>query len=696
MATTFTFSSAADTWPAGTSVGAYPRANQQTGWDRASAPSGSAAATGTVASDGSLTFSGLSEDTAYYAGAQVSSAWRFKAFRTSAAAAGSVSVTAADRPWLVVDGNQIREGVNGPRYRTTGWNSYVMKVAGGTVAQTMNAAQRDAFMARLRPNSLLRIWFYAPVPPSYTWAQVLAELDAIVASAKKYGHRIVAGLTDWWAHANDAFTGAGTAGAKTQAWFTANTWRTSVSGSASLQAWTETVAARYASEPTVCAYDLMNEPQDSGAVFTADIVRYTQEMAGYVKAANPNALCYMGVQGATQVGGQTAYQTIFSSTITVGGQTVPTLDFCGLHEYTAGRAISTLAATMLAVRATGKPLLIDEFGAWAKGYYDLTDVDNVNGLGAVSYEGQARLLGDWMRRCFDLPEVFGTLVWSAMDTDASWFDGLGHFEPPNDAPIRTVLKDIAIPDGAGVLNDKIGGMASITAGMWIDSLFSARHQPGVQIGGPASGNTNLSLIYDRLNTQYRQSTQASAPFADVYTDITGRQWSSMRFAGSHHFGTSTLTGTGTAHTVFAVFSPSSVAAIGYLLVPNTSTTVGLALRVNASGQLEIYKYGTGGAVIAATTAVLTVGQLYAVVARWDASSGSYAMRLNGALDVKSGTSTATPGNDVYRVGAETAGTNGFNGHLLEIGKTNQSLSAADQGRLLGYLQRKYGRAVAWA
>jgi lysophospholipase L1-like esterase len=91
MATTFTFSSVADIWPSGTSVGAYPRANQFVGFDRASAPTGSATSTGTVASDGSLAFTGLADDTRYFAGAQVSGAWKFKGFRTDPAASSGTS-----------------------------------------------------------------------------------------------------------------------------------------------------------------------------------------------------------------------------------------------------------------------------------------------------------------------------------------------------------------------------------------------------------------------------------------------------------------------------------------------------------------------------------------------------------------------------------------------------------------------------
>lgn len=81
-----TLSSVADVWPVGTTVGAYPAANQKATWDRSGAPAGSATATAAVQSDGSVAFTGLADDTAYYASAQVSGTWRHRWFRTGPAA----------------------------------------------------------------------------------------------------------------------------------------------------------------------------------------------------------------------------------------------------------------------------------------------------------------------------------------------------------------------------------------------------------------------------------------------------------------------------------------------------------------------------------------------------------------------------------------------------------------------------------
>jgi hypothetical protein len=76
-----------DRFPVGTSVGAYPQSQwQQWQLPPSGAPQGSAAATATVASDGTATINGLADNTRYFAGAQVAGVWTYIKFRTPPAA----------------------------------------------------------------------------------------------------------------------------------------------------------------------------------------------------------------------------------------------------------------------------------------------------------------------------------------------------------------------------------------------------------------------------------------------------------------------------------------------------------------------------------------------------------------------------------------------------------------------------------
>src|SRR4051794_9465665 len=73
-------------FPAGATVKAYKRSNFPGVWDLTGAPAGSQDASATVASDGSVTFTGLTDDTAYVIYA--ASPDRYSSFRTPAIAAG--------------------------------------------------------------------------------------------------------------------------------------------------------------------------------------------------------------------------------------------------------------------------------------------------------------------------------------------------------------------------------------------------------------------------------------------------------------------------------------------------------------------------------------------------------------------------------------------------------------------------------
>lgn len=76
-------------FPVGTTVGAYAeRGNMRLAEEgKNDAPNTASVTTADVASDGSLTFTGLADDTQYIAAAQVSSVWHRTNFHTPVASA---------------------------------------------------------------------------------------------------------------------------------------------------------------------------------------------------------------------------------------------------------------------------------------------------------------------------------------------------------------------------------------------------------------------------------------------------------------------------------------------------------------------------------------------------------------------------------------------------------------------------------
>lgn len=97
-----TLTSVADTWPPGTSVGAYPQSNWLTSEIPPSgAAKGSSTEAKTVASDGSLAFLSLAANTRYYVGASVSGTWKYRTVDTTSVDSTPVEGTGSGLPSAV-------------------------------------------------------------------------------------------------------------------------------------------------------------------------------------------------------------------------------------------------------------------------------------------------------------------------------------------------------------------------------------------------------------------------------------------------------------------------------------------------------------------------------------------------------------------------------------------------------------------
>jgi hypothetical protein len=571
----------------------------------------------------------------------------------------TASAAASQLPWLVIDGTLVREGTSGPIYRATGYNSYTMRTDGDATAQTFTDTTRDQFFASLRDNSLVRVWCFQPAS-GLTNSQALTQMDAIVASAKKYGHRLIFGMSDWQGNADDKD------GAKSKTWFNNHTWRTSVTPTNSLQAWTTTVATRYASEPTVCAYDAMNEPQDDSATFTTDLALFLTEMSGYIKAAAPSALVYMSAQLGS-VGDWTALSTITSAA-----------DFYSVHDYDAYGYSQWVK--YLQDNAPAKPILVDEWGITAKAFYGSSgdsDADS-NGLPAVSFAGRYKMAEEWYRSTLAYDNVFGALYWSAKPP-SGWQNGSGVYEL---AAQDEVAKLIHTTDLQGT---RFCYTTTPSLTMWQDSASVWRDKNGYQIGGT---DTPMNQIPERISGYNNETTQSFAPFAQ-HTMAGGLH--GFYFNGSHRYPIWSwdISGGGSNKVSFAaIIYPTTLTASAkhYLFTPNSSAAAP-CLRIDGStGKLELLIFGSANT--GTSTTAITVNTLHMVEFYWNGTSGAWTLWLDANLEA-SGTSAKTFDSDSGLVGSVAGGTSGYKGLLLEALAYSTALAAGDRATVVAYLTTKY-------
>jgi hypothetical protein len=601
-------------------------------------------------------------------------------------------------PWLVVDDTGaapvIRLGAGGPAWRTTGYNFWIAHPSEGA---TITTGQIDELFARLRPGSLLRVWAYPTNPSTMTWATLAASyLDVVVAAAKKYGHRCIFTLTTWAdgsEYLNTSgftdITGTTGEGVKTVAWITSQQYLHSVFGANSLQDWVTFLVQRYAAEPTVCIYDLMNEPNDGTATNVTAWATYCSTVSGWIKAIAPGALVYIASADAFALVDSVAhYETVIAS-----------MDLSGEHDYaTSGFSWLGLASYQGVIN---KPMLSDEYGHWAKGHYGAytdTDLDD-NGLPAMTWEAQARMTEIFLESVFRNPSCFAALAWDLEQLDAdnapySAYAGLGIYTPLNQSRTHKVIKDFPVTDHPAFTINTVASMVS-----WINGAQALRYPDGQNIWSGA--NALQQVIYDlvALGEYTGPGTQALGPVARHRSVLIRNQdWPTLQFTGSatsNYFSPATWNDTGTA-TFFFVIYPTALptgsgnTTFGYLVAPSTNVAAA-AVRITSTGAvtLEEYSAATGGSVAVTSTATLTANQPALVMAQY-VSGSSYRVDVNTVIANTGGTARTYTNTGAFVFGAAADTTNGFTGHLLEAIKYTAALSEAQISTVNAYLTRKYG------
>jgi outer membrane biosynthesis protein TonB len=225
-----------------------------------------------------------------------------------------------------------------------------------------NGALDDALTSVGPGQEAFRAWFFQDLATSgglRDWS----AFDHTIAVARAHGVRIIATLADQWGSCD---SGPGSAVFKGDAWYTTD-YRSVVSpgSTRTYRNWVAEIVARYKDEPTILAWQLMNEAETKHDITTtcttngAAILRtWAADVSGIVKTIDPNHLVSLGTLGGGQCGTQDAeYQFVHD---------LPTIDLCEYHDYLSGAmpgdVWNGLAHRIAQCASLGKPIFIGESG----------------------------------------------------------------------------------------------------------------------------------------------------------------------------------------------------------------------------------------------------------------------------------------------------------------------------------------------
>lgn len=126
----------------------------------------------------------------------------------------------------------------------------------------------------------------------------------------------------------------------------------------------------YKDDPTVFAWELMNEPRNEDDTSSKTLAAWANEMAAYIKSLDPKHMVAAGLEGALSSGG-----THYSGSDFTMVQASPYIDYATYHFYpikdfrklTLKGTLGTIKEYNQIARATlKKPVVMEEYGVEKK------------------------------------------------------------------------------------------------------------------------------------------------------------------------------------------------------------------------------------------------------------------------------------------------------------------------------------------
>ncbi|KAJ7648875.1 glycoside hydrolase superfamily, partial [Mycena rosella] len=279
--------------------------------------------------------------------------------------------------------------LNGADYTLVGLNSYWvglmnlspaamvsafgdMAAAGATTSRTwaFDEVTSDPGIA------YYQIWNGA-TPTVNTGANGLENFDNVVAAAKANGIRLIVTLTNNWSDygGSDVYVTQILGAGQPHDFFYSN-----AKVVAAYKNYVETFVKRYVNEPTILAWELMNEPRCAGSSSSASanctpatITSWATEMSAFIKSIDSNHLVSVGDEGFFNLPGNANFLYAGGMGVdNVALTAIDTIDFGTFHMYPFSWAQTAdplgfgddwiANHTVLVQKAFNKPVILEEFG----------------------------------------------------------------------------------------------------------------------------------------------------------------------------------------------------------------------------------------------------------------------------------------------------------------------------------------------
>jgi hypothetical protein len=277
----------------------------------------------------------------------------------------------AGEGFIAADGTHLE--LDGAPFTFTGINIYNANSDDWCASNMDNGifeAALDEIGLGPRGDGVIRAWFFQPLATrQFTGARDWTRFDRTLAAAKAAGYHVIPTLGNQWGECGHK---GPTAGYKFQGWYESGYRYLQPEDSVyatyrSYRSWVAEVVGRYRDDPTILAWQLLNEAETSpswpscpaGDATMNAIKGWASDVSSLIKTIDPNHLVSLGTIGSGQCGASgPQYKTLHA---------IPTIDLCEFHDYNEWVAMPGDSSNGLAKRLTecgqlGKPLFVGEVG----------------------------------------------------------------------------------------------------------------------------------------------------------------------------------------------------------------------------------------------------------------------------------------------------------------------------------------------